>query len=98
MNRDIIGVDINEVAIERCHEKINFEYDGANGKVAIHKGDARKLDFVASESIDLICTHPPYADMVKYSKDLELDIPEDLSNLGVSDFFNSNETSCIRVL
>lgn len=101
LNRDIIGVDVNEIALERCHEKINFEYDSANGKVAIHKGDARKLNFVASESIDLICTHPPYADMVKYSKDLELDIPEDLSNLGVSDFLIQMKpvaSECFRVL
>ena len=25
LNRDIIGVDINDVALERCREKINFE-------------------------------------------------------------------------
>ena len=82
LNRDIIGVDVNDVALERCKDKTNFEHDGANGKVYIHKGDARNLDFVPNDSIDLICTHPPYADIINYSED----IPEDLSLLKVKDF------------
>lgn len=88
LNRDIIGVDINEVALERCRDKVDFVRDGADGKVSIYKGDARNLNFVEDSSIDLICTHPPYADMIKYSKDLDLDIPEDLSNFEVKDFIN----------
>ena len=38
LNRDIIGVDVNDVAIDRCKEKVNFEHEGANGKVYIRKG------------------------------------------------------------
>lgn len=53
LNRNIIGVDVNDIALDRCKEKINFEHSGANGKVYIHKGDARKLDFIADNSIDL---------------------------------------------
>lgn len=86
LNRDIIGVDCNDVALERCHNKVSFEHEGANGKVYIKKGDARNLDFIPDESIDLICTHPPYADMIKYSRDLNLDIPEDLSNYEVKEY------------
>lgn len=86
LNRDIIGIDINDIAVERCREKTDFEHEGANGKVNIHKGDARNLDFIRDESIDLICTHPPYADMIKYSKILEFDIPADLSNCEVAIF------------
>lgn len=86
LNRNIIGVDVNDVALNRCKEKVSFEHEGANGKVYIRKGDARNLSFIPNESIDLICTHPPYADMIKYSKDLELDIPEDLSNCDMEHF------------
>ena len=82
LNRDIIGVDVNDVALERCREKTDFDIENAKGKVYIKKGDARNLDFVPNESIDLICTHPPYADIIKYSED----IPEDLSLLKVKDF------------
>lgn len=84
LNRDIIGVDVNDTALDRRREKITFEHEGADGKVYIHKGDARKLGFIPDNSIDLICTHPPYADIIKYSED----IPEDLSLLKVKDFLD----------
>ncbi|MBD8936095.1 MAG: methyltransferase domain-containing protein [Anaeroglobus sp.] len=82
LNRDCIGVDVNNTALERCREKTDFEYEGADGKITIHKGDARNLDFLDDESIDLICTHPPYADIIHYSEDLE----NDLSLLKEKDF------------
>ena len=82
LNRNIIGVDVNDVALERCREKIDFEHEGADGKVELCKGDARNLDFINDESIDLICTHPPYADIIQYSEDIK----EDLSYLKVKDF------------
>lgn len=82
LNRDIIGVDVNDVALERCRDKVNFEHEGADGKVYIRKGDARNLDFIPDEKIDLICTHSPYADIIKYSED----IADELSHLKVKDF------------
>lgn len=82
LNRNIIGVDINEKAINRCKEKITFEHENADGEVYIHKCDARKLDFIKDSSIDLICTHPPYANIIKYSDDLD----EDLSRLNIKKF------------
>lgn len=88
LNRDIIGVDVNDEAIARCTEKVNFEYENVNGKVYIHKGDARNLDFLSDNSIDLICTHPPYADIIRYSDD----IAEDLSHLNVKDFLVEMKT------
>lgn len=82
LKRNIIGVDVNDAAINRCREKTNFEHEGANGRVDIHKGDARNLDFIANDSIDLICTHPPYANIIKYSDGID----NDLSQLKVADF------------
>lgn len=97
LNRDIIGVDCNDIAIERCKEKTDFYYEKAKGKVRIIKGDARKLDFIESESIDLICTHPPYANIIKYSDGLQ----DDLSQLKVKDFLEQMKpvaNECYRVL
>ena len=97
LSRNIIGVDINDVAIQRCYEKTSFIHDGANGNVYIHKGDARNLDFIANDSIDLICTHPPYADIIQYSED----IVGDLSLLNVKDFLKEMSAvveECYRVL
>lgn len=48
----------------------------------LHKGDARNLDFIPNENIDFICTHPPYADIIKYSDGIK----GDLSQLKVPDF------------
>lgn len=97
LNRDIIGVDVNEIALERCEDKTAFEHEGANGHVVIRKGDARHLDFLQDECIDLICTHPPYADIIHYSED----IPEDLSRLKVEEFLTEMPKvaeECYRVL
>lgn len=82
LNRNIIGVDINDNALARCKNKIDFEYEYAKGKVSLYKGDARNLDFIKDDSIDFICTHPPYANIIKYSED----ITGDLSHLNVKDF------------
>lgn len=84
LNRNIIGVDVNDVALERCKNKTDFELEEANGIVHIQKGDARHLDFIYDESIDLICTHPPYANIIEYSEDIE----EDLSKLKVKEFLS----------
>lgn len=97
LNRNIIGVDVNDLALNRCKEKINFEFNGADGKVYLRKGDARHLDFIPDEGIDLICTHPPYANIIKYSEDIE----NDLSRLKVKNFLEEMKTvadECYRVL
>lgn len=81
LNRNVIGVDINPAALERCREKCAFEYD-SDSEIQIIEGDARNLDFIDNESIDLVCTHPPYANIIKYSEDIE----NDMSHLKVPDF------------
>lgn len=81
LNRNIIGVDINPTALQRCKEKCSFNYKN-DGKVYIKMGDARNLKFIPDSSIDFICTHPPYADIIKYSENLKADI----SHLGKKDF------------
>lgn len=96
LGRNCLGVDINPMALERCIEKTNFEYQGS-GRIEIKLGDACNLDFVYNDSVDLICTHPPYADIIKYSED----ICNDLSRLKVKDFLIAMEAvaaECYRVL
>lgn len=56
LNRNIIGVDINLTALQRCKEKYSFNYKN-DGKVYIKLGDARNLKFIPDSSIDFICTH-----------------------------------------
>ena len=73
LNRNIIGVDINDSALERCREKTDFEWNSSS-KISIQKGDARNLDFIQNESIDFICTHPPYANIREYSRNIDGDL------------------------
>lgn len=81
LNRNVLGVDVNPVALERCKEKCAFERENC-GNVEIRLGDARNLDFLEDNSVDLICTHPPYANIIQYSEDIE----NDLSHLEIKDF------------
>ncbi len=81
LNRNSIGVDVNPEALQRCREKCDFERE-PSGKVYLHKGDARNLDFIPNDSIDFVCTHPPYADIIQYSENIE----NDLSHLKVNNF------------
>ncbi len=81
LKRNIIGLDVNDIALQRCKEKIDFDWENA-GKVYIKKGDARNLSFLKNESIDFICTHPPYANIIQYSEDIK----EDLSHLKIPQF------------
>lgn len=97
LNRNIIGVDVNDAALARCKEKSDFEHEGPGGKVVIRKGDARNLDFLDDDSIDLICTHPPYADIIQYGGDPA----HDLSCLSVKEFLTEIKkvaAECNRVL
>jgi len=75
LNRNIIGIDINPNSLEICKEAINFKRDGFEmGNVYLKNGDARDLSFIKNDSIDLICTHPPYANIIQYSEDIEGDL------------------------
>ncbi len=78
--RHFIGIDVNPIAIERSTKKCNFEYDSPS-EIKLMLGDARNLT-LADESVDLICTHPPYANIIEYSEDIE----NDLSHLEMKDF------------
>lgn len=96
LGRNIIGVDINENALRMCKEKTTF-YSKIPTFVKVLKGDARNLHFIKDRSIDLICTHPPYANIIRYSKDLK----NDLSNMTVEVYLKQMEfvaQECYRVL
>lgn len=95
-NRNAIGIDINPNAVEISKCKLAFEYD-SKSKIEVFQDDARKLKSIADESIDLICTHPPYADIIQYSEDLD----GDLSHLAIKPFLSEMSKvsdECYRIL
>ena len=84
-HRNFIGIDINPKAIELSKYKCNFAFETAC-TTTIKLGDARRLDLL-DESIDLICTHPPYADIIQYSENID----GDLSHLDMKSFLPESE-------
>lgn len=94
-HRNFIGVDINPSAIELTKTKCAFDFE-TQATVTLINGDARKLDLLDS-SVDLICTHPPYANIIHYSEGID----GDLSLLPLKDFLSEMEKvagECYRVL
>ena len=94
-HRNFIGIDINPAAIELAKNKCAFDFD-TQATTNIKLGDARNLE-IDSDSIDLICTHPPYADIIHYSENIE----GDLSLLPMKEFlFEIGKVAdeCYRVL
>lgn len=73
LNRNVIGVDINSKAVSISEANLQFQC-GKNSKVFIRNGNATDLHFIKDNSIDFICTHPPYANIIKYSNGIEGDI------------------------
>lgn len=94
-NRNFVGFDINPKAVELSCEKCDFEFDTTATSV-IDVSDARKLP-LDDDSVDLICAHPPYADIIHYSENIE----GDLSLMPIKDFlFEMGKVAdeCRRVL
>ena len=86
LGRNAIGVDINSEAIKLSNTNLNFTCQESS-KIFTKQGNATELSFIKDESIDLICTHPPYANIIRYSKN----IPGDISNLKHEKFLKEME-------
>lgn len=83
LNRHITCIDVNEEALERTRKALGFEVDN-KAKQRIVRGDARDMSFIKDNEIDFALTHPPYADIIRYS---EGKIEEDLSSIHDIDAF-----------
>ncbi len=73
LNRKGIGIDINENAIKLTLSNLKFEGNYKHSQI-VRKGDVRNLKSLKTASIDLILTHPPYLNIIKYSTDTEGDL------------------------
>lgn len=76
LNRNAIGYDINANAVQITRERLTFDVPH-NAEQTVTIGDVRQLAH-ADDSIDLLLTHPPYANIVKYSDGKN---PDDLSSI-----------------
>lgn len=69
LDRNGIGVDINYEALMVAWNRLDFTVPEREGHSwqRLFLGDARNLDLIGDETIDLIATHPPYAHIIRYS-------------------------------
>ncbi len=94
LNRNAIGYDINQRAVSITQQRLDFPTNNTSiQKVRI--GDVRELTELKENSIDLIVTHPPYLDIVKYSAGKN---PNDLSTITSIPIFLNELGSGIREL
>jgi DNA modification methylase len=97
----VSSIENPESSIE--HQVSRFENPASSHASACRQkadvGDARDLSRLKDESFDLIITHPPYMNIIKYSAGR---IPEDLSNIGSLPRFCGDiekvASECFRVL
>jgi DNA modification methylase len=82
LDRNGIGVDINGDAIMLSLDRLRFDYNPLDSTqhstIRTYVGDARNLDKISDDSIDLVTTHPPYAWIIPYTKKR---IPGDISGV-----------------
>lgn len=82
LNRNFIGRDINPESVRITSEAVNALRKHAASKkmrqlksaVSLSVGDARSMEDISDKSIDLVCTHPPYAEIIHYSSGLKGDM------------------------
>jgi DNA modification methylase len=80
LGRNAIGVDINRDAIMVTRDRLNFGFKPVDPEyppdltISTYVGDARHLEGIHDQSIDLIATHPPYAYIIPYCERVEGDI------------------------
>lgn len=92
LNRRAIGIDINDIPLNISKSRV----EGLGGYYKLIKSDATKLS-LASNTVDFICTHPPYMDIIKYSND----IYGDISLINGEEFYNKVSLvakECYKVL
>jgi DNA modification methylase len=73
LGRNAVGVDINREAAMVALDRLNFSYHPLDSDypkdltIRTYVGDARNLNLIEDDSIDLIATHPPYTGIIDYT-------------------------------
>jgi DNA modification methylase len=98
LGRHGLGFDIHSEVVKLAQESCNFKCDNCHEPTIKH-GDARDLCSVEDESVDLIATHPPYLNIIKYgTKPVDGDISAISSLNKFCDEIEKVARECYRVL
>jgi len=81
LGRNGIGIELQENVAQRARELIGSEPNKQNVVAEVVTGDSTEMDYaeilgrIGQKSVQMVIMHPPYFDIIKFSKD-----PRDLSN------------------
>lgn len=94
--RNSISIDVNPDAVLITRDRLNLPASIIKSlpetKHSTYVGDTRNLNLIADKSIDMIATHPPYVNIIKYTPC----IPGDLSALNNYHLFFKEFRKAIR--
>lgn len=76
LGRNSISVDINPGAAAITLDRLDFEVPDNQTSHGVYVGDARNLDLIGDGTVDMIATHPPYANIIHYAPLIRGDISE----------------------
>lgn len=85
LGRRCIAVDVNKHAIDLAKHNVSFAlglFTHQTHEPQLCEADARDLSFLPDSSVDLICTHPPYANIIQYTDNN----PADMSFCDIDEF------------
>lgn len=88
LGRNGIGIELQEIVAQKAREVIGSEPNKHNVVADVVTGDSTELDYteilgrVGQKSVQMVIMHPPYFDIIKFSKN-----PRDLSNAPSIDSF-----------
>lgn len=88
---------MNIEALKMAKERISFKSNNLYEPKLIRADSTDLKGIVPDNCIDFIFAHPPYANIIKYSKDIK----EDLSRLELNEFLNQMKLfskECFRIL
>lgn len=91
------GIDVNIEALKIAKERISFKSDNLYEPKLIRADSTNLKGIVPNNCIDFIFAHPPYVNIIKYSKDIK----EDISRLGLNEFLAQMKLfsqECFRIL
>ena len=97
LNRKGVGIDINVEALKMAYKRIKFKSNNLFEPKLLKADSTNLKEIVPDNVVDFIFAHPPYANIIKYSKDIK----GDLSLLELKEFLNQMSLfskECFRVL
>lgn len=97
LNRKGVGIDVNVETLKIAKERINFKSNNLYDPKLIRADSTNLKGIVPDKCIDLIFAHPPYVNIIEYSKNIK----EDLSRLEINEFLEQMKLfskECFRIL